>query len=94
MACIGCYHAGMGRQARDVQYTVRGIPPEVDRALRTKAARRKQSLNQVIVDELTAATTGVRRKADFDDLVGKWTADPGFDEIISAQRKIDPDKWK
>jgi len=84
----------MGKQARDVQYTVRGIPPEVDRALRSKAARRKQSLNQVIVDELTAATTGARRKADFDDLVGKWTADRGFDEIISAQRKIDSDKWK
>jgi hypothetical protein len=51
---------------------------------------RKQSLNQVIADELIAATTGARRRADFSDLVGKWTADPGFDGIVSAQRKIDP----
>ena len=77
-----------------VQYTVRGIPREVDRALRQKAARRKQSLNQVILDELTAATVQGARRADFSDLVGRWTPDPSFDEILAAQRQIDPDKWK
>jgi hypothetical protein len=81
-------------QAPDVQYTVRGIPPEVDRALRRKAAQRKQSLNQIIIDELTAATTGVRKRADFRDVVGQWTPDPEFDEILASQRQIDPDKWK
>lgn len=80
----------MKKQARDLQYTIRGIPPEVDRALREKAARRKQSLNRVIVDELTAATTGSRQRADFRDLVGQWIPDPAFDEVISAQRQIDP----
>jgi hypothetical protein len=84
----------MRRQARDIQYTVRGVPPEVDRALRKKAARRKQSLNQIIVDELTAATTVGRKRADFSDLLGQWTPDPGFDEIVAGQRQIDADKWK
>ena len=84
----------MKRQARERQYTIRGIPPEVDRALRRKAAQRKQSLNQVIVDELTAATTGERKRADFSDVLGKWTPDPAFDEILASQRQIDPDKWK
>jgi len=84
----------MKRQANDVQYTIRGIPPEVDRALRRKAAQRKQSLNQVIVDELTAVTAGVRKRADFHDLVGQWTPDPAFDDIVASQRQIDPDKWK
>jgi hypothetical protein len=84
----------MRKQARDVQYTVRGIPSEVDRALRRKAAQRRQSLNQLIVDELTAATTGGRKRADFSDLVGQWVPDPAFDEIIASQRQIDPDKWK
>ena len=55
-----CYHACMRKQAREVQYTVRGIPPDVDRALRRKAANRNQSLNQVIVDELTLATRSGR----------------------------------
>jgi hypothetical protein len=84
----------MKKQARDLQYTIRGIPPEVDRALRRKAAKRKQSLNQVIVDELTAATVGERKKADFGDLVGRWAPDPEFDEMVASQRQIDPQKWK
>ena len=82
----------MKSQAKSIQYTIRGIPPEVDRALRQKAARRKQSLNQVIRDELTVASVGGQRKADFSDLVGRWTPDPAFDEIVAAQRQIDRDK--
>ena len=76
------------------QYTIRGIPPDVDERLRRKAARLKQSLNQVIVDELTRATIGRLRKSDFSDVVGKWTPDPKFDEVIAAQRQIDRGKWK
>jgi hypothetical protein len=77
-----------------VQYTSRGVPSEVDRALRQKAAQLKISLNQVVIEELTRATIGRTRKADFSDLVGQWTPDPAFDEIIAAQRQIDWDKWK
>jgi hypothetical protein len=84
----------MKEQAPTVQYTIRGVPREVDSILRRKAAQRKQSLNQVVLDELIAASVGTRRKADFSDLVGKWTPDPGFDEIVAAQRRIDWDKWK
>ena len=84
----------MTKQSRSTQYTIRGVPREVDSALRRKAAQRKQSLNQLIVDELILATGGHRRRADFSDLVGRWTADPAFDEILTAQRQIDPDKWK
>ena len=84
----------MKLQAEPVQYTIRGVPPEVDRVLRQKAARRKQSLNRVILEELIAVTVGQRRKADFSDLAGRWTPDPAFDEILAAQRQIDWDKWK
>jgi hypothetical protein len=77
-----------------VQYTVRGVPREVDQALRAKAAQLKISLNQVVVNELTRATVGQVRKADFSGLVGQWTPDPEFDDIIASQRQIDWDKWK
>jgi len=46
------------------------------------------------VEELTAGTTGARKRADFHDVAGQWTADPAFDEIIATQRQIDQDKWK
>jgi plasmid stability protein len=84
----------MKTQAEPAQYTIRGVPPEVDRRLREKAAKLKQSLNQVVVDELTQATIGHSRRSDFSDLVGRWTADPAFDEILAAQRQIDREKWK
>jgi hypothetical protein len=84
----------MKTQAHSLQYTIRGVPPEVDRVLRQKAALRKQSLNQLVLDELTRVTIGQPVRADFSDLVGKWTPDPAFDEIIAAQRQIDWDKWK
>jgi len=37
---------------------------------------------------------GHRQLADFSDVVGGWIPDPAFDEIMSAQRQIDWDKWK
>jgi hypothetical protein len=90
-----CYHAGMKSQAKKfVQYTVRGVPRELDIILRRKAAQRATSINQVIIDELTQAAMGRSRKADFSDLVGRWTPDPAFDKIIASQRQIDWDKWK
>ena len=77
-----------------IQYTIRGVPQEVDRALRRKAAQRKVSLNEVILEELTAVTTGARKRTDFHDVTGQWTPDPAFDEIVASQRQIDPDRWK
>lgn len=77
-----------------IQYTIRGVPQELDRALRRKAVQRRQSLNQVVLDELAEATAGRKKRADFTDLVGRWVPDPAFDEIIASQRQIDPDKWK
>ncbi len=77
-----------------VQYTVRGVPREVDIVLRRKAAQHKVSLNQMIVEELSEAAVGARKRADFSDLVGKWTPDAAFDEVLAAGRRIDRDKWK
>jgi len=78
----------------EVQYTVRGIPPEVDAQLRQIASRRKQSLNRVIVDALINETIGCKRHADFSDLVGQWTPDLAFDEVLAVQRQIDLEKWR
>jgi hypothetical protein len=84
----------MKKQASAVQYTVRGVPREVDIALRRKAAQRKLSLNQIIIVELGEAAIGTRNRTDFSDLVAKWTPDAEFDAILAAGRQIDWDKWK
>jgi hypothetical protein len=83
----------MKQKPSSIQYTIRGIPKDVDLALRKKAATRKQSLNQIILEELTTATIGKPLREDFSDLTGRWTPDPAFDEILASQRRIDPGKW-
>ena len=77
-----------------LNYTIRGVPPEVDRALRERATQRNQSLNHVVIEELTRALLGSPIKADFSDLVGKWTSDTAFDEMIASQRQINIDRWQ
>ena len=50
-------------------------------------AQAKPQPRGVVVDELTRALVGNPVKVDFSDLVGKWTPDPAFDEIIASQRR-------
>jgi hypothetical protein len=54
-----------------------------------KLRGQKQSLNQLIVDILRRATA-----TDLSDIVGKWTPDPAFDQVIASQRQIGWGKWK
>ena len=77
-----------------IQYTIRSVPSEVDGVLRRKAAERKQTLNQLILNELALAADGRRIRADFSDIAGQWTPDAAFDEMIASQRRIDPEKWR
>jgi hypothetical protein len=82
------------KQQASTRYTIRGVPAEVDAALRRKAKRRRISLNRLLVEELAAVASVAAPKADYSDLVGVWQPDAAFDEIIADQRKIDRRKWK
>jgi hypothetical protein len=79
-----------------VQYTLRGIPSEVDQALRKKARERKISLNQLLLDELTSASgaSANRRYRSLKGIAGKWKEDPEFDKALEAQRQIDWSLWR
>jgi hypothetical protein len=79
------------------QYTVRNIPPEVDRALRRKARESGKSLNTVILDELAKATDQTRAGNTYDDLdelIGTWREDKGFDRAVEAFAAVDEGLWK
>lgn len=85
------YHVGMRMLA---QYTVRGVPEEVDRILRETARRRKISINQLIIEKLSDATVGEKPYTDFSDLVGQWVPDAAFDEILQDVRVVNLDDWR
>jgi hypothetical protein len=81
-----------------IQYTIRNIPPQVDRALRRKAHEQKTSLNHVLLAALShAAGSGEGADVlhhDLDHLAGKWVEDPECDAALGAQDQIDPELWR
>jgi hypothetical protein len=79
-----------------VQYTIRGIPKEVDQALRKKAHQRKVSLNRLLIEELTSATGAAlgRKLRSLKGIAGKWREDPEFDRALQEQRQIDWSAWR
>lgn len=76
-----------------IQYTIRNIPPEVDRALKRKAKLTRKSLNQVVVDELSTSVAKAREATSFDWLFGSMGPDAEFDKAIADLSKVDKDFW-
>ncbi|MGA2583436.1 MAG: hypothetical protein ABSG31_09185 [Tepidisphaeraceae bacterium] len=79
-----------------MQYTLRKIPREVDKALRQKAFREGRSLNEVAIEAL-ARGLGIKEETvknhELDFAIGTWVEDPEFDKAISDQRQIDWNMW-
>ncbi len=79
------------------QYTIRSIPPAVDRTLRSQASQTHQSLNAVILATLERGlglTDAPPEFHDLDDLAGTWVRDPEFDKAMEAFSTIDKDLWQ
>jgi hypothetical protein len=80
-----------------MQYTIRGIPPAVDDALRERARTAGKSLNEAVVEAL-AEGTGVagtaRKRRSLGDLAGTWKADKAVEAALEAQDRVDEDLWR
>ena len=80
-----------------MQYTLRNIPPALDRALRARARREGKSLNEVALGALALALGAdelpIRHRA-LDDLTGTWHDDPEFENAMAAQHQVDPSLWR
>jgi hypothetical protein len=88
-----------------IQYTIRGVPPEIDSKLRRLANLRNQSLNQVVLEQLSSNKLNSPKKSthiakskvntDFDDLFGNITPlEPEVEAALSSQRVVDPRDWQ
>ena len=80
-----------------MQYTIRGVPAEVDAALRQRARREARSLNAVVIDALAAGLAldaEPAKHADLDHLIGSWRDDPAFDRAVAEFERIDHESWK
>ncbi|MHB8264249.1 MAG: FitA-like ribbon-helix-helix domain-containing protein [Acidimicrobiales bacterium] len=69
---------------KSIQYTIRSIPPKVDRALRIRAHKTGKSLNEVAIEAL-AKGAGIVPGATFNDLdwfIGNKSLDESFSEAM------------
>jgi antitoxin FitA-like protein len=80
-----------------MQYTIRGIPPAVDTALRERARAAGKSLNEAAVEAL-AEGSGLagapRKRRELGDIAGTWKADKRVDAALAAQDRVDEDLWR
>jgi plasmid stability protein len=80
-----------------MQYTIRSVPPQVDRALRERSEREGKSLNEVAIEALSRGLDledqPVRRR-DLSAIAGTWVRDREVDRALDEQRTIDPDLWR
>lgn len=96
MPALPAYSAGV--KIRETgQYTIRGVPPQVDKALREKCRREHKSLNQVALEALKTVAGQAGQPIKYRDLsafAGSWVEDPEFDKIIREMDTVHPDDWK
>ncbi|RYD88016.1 MAG: hypothetical protein EOP50_19785 [Sphingobacteriales bacterium] len=80
-----------------VQYTIRGVPENVDTALREEAALCGKSLNSLIIEKLAGEAYpvgGVSKHSDLEGFAGCMPPDADLEEALAEQRRIDPADWE
>jgi hypothetical protein len=80
-----------------MQYTLRGIPEALDKAIRRRAREEGKSLNEVTIEALADGlgleeATSPRR--DLAEIVGTWKKDASIEAALAAQDAVDEDLWK
>ena len=80
-----------------MQYTIRGIPPAVDNALRERARAAGKSLNEAAVEALSEGSGmagAPRKRRDLRDVVGTWKAEKAVESALAAQDRVDEGLWR
>ncbi|HSU37931.1 MAG TPA: hypothetical protein VLJ38_00145 [Polyangiaceae bacterium] len=87
-------------QARDsmkcMQYTIRKIPPALDKALKARAKQLGKSVNELALEALAQSVGEPVRRRELRRMPGSWTpADAkAFDRFLDEHRQIDAELWK
>jgi uncharacterized secreted protein with C-terminal beta-propeller domain len=86
------------------QFTIRGVPEEVEKQVRKEAEAKGISFNKAFVDlvqkNASTESTGPRKKKrlprELENLFGVWSKKEAdeFDKSLAVQRKIDEELWR
>ncbi len=85
---------------KSIQYTIRGIPKDIDTMIRKRAKREGKSFNATVLEIIqvqvlgSAAGRGAREQSIFDKMHGANTFDDKFFEAVAAQSEVDSKLWQ
>lgn len=83
--------------------TLRNLPPDLAKAVRREAERKRTSINKAVISLLESKADIQKKKKgrkphhqELDALAGSWSKKEAaeFDKALAAQRPIDFDLWK
>jgi hypothetical protein len=79
-----------------MQYTLRNIPAELDRAIKNRAQVLGKSINQVTLDALAQGFGQSIRHRNLHDMPGAWSKEEAaaFEVFLGSLRTIDEELWK
>jgi hypothetical protein len=79
-----------------MQYTIRNVSPELDRALKARAKQLGKSVNQTALDLLSRGCGQAVRHRSLRHMPGAWSAKEAaeFDRFLAEHRAIDEELWK
>jgi hypothetical protein len=79
-----------------MQYTIRNIPPALDRALKARAKQLGKSVNQVTLEALSQSLGQPVRRRNLRGMPGAWSKNEArdFDRFLKEHRAIDAELWK
>jgi len=78
-----------------IQYTIRNVPPEVDRALKQRSRITRKSFNQTVIEELSKNVAKPNSNR-FDWMLGTLSEEEArlFDSAIEELNKPNPEFWQ
>lgn len=79
-----------------MQYTIRNIPPELDRALKARAKKLGKSVNQLALETLSQSVDLAPRRRQLRGMPGAWSHAEArqFERDLDEHRAIDEELWK
>lgn len=81
----------------NIQYTIRNVPPDLDKVLRLRSKKNKQSFNTTVVQALREAATpdaGKPTRSDLDWFYGSGGLGQTELDSFKQQRVVDAKAWK
>jgi len=79
-----------------MQYTIRNVSTELDRALKARAKKTGKSVNQVALEALAQSVGKPLKRRTLRGMPGAWSKREAaqFDRFLKEHRKIDDELWR